>query len=101
MKFFVKFDFLKKFGNAGVKGTEKETGQLHDRGCFRPVRVAEMTQDEKRKAQVALAYLTEKSSGEVKGRVVYNGAPTRKYMEDVDTSSPTASLEGILFDCYD
>ena len=28
--------------------------------------------------------------------MVYNGAPTRKHMEDVDTSSPTASLEGIL-----
>ena len=86
---------LKKFGDAGIKGTEKEIGQLHDRGCFRPVRVAEMTREEKRKAQVALAYLTEKSSGEVKGRVVYDGAPTGKHMEDVDTSSPTASLEGM------
>ena len=55
-----------------------------------------MTSQERRKAQIALAYLTEKKSGEVKGRIVYNGAPTRKYMEDVDTSSPTASLEGIL-----
>ena len=33
----------KKFGDAGVKGTEKEIGQLHDGGCFGPVRVAEMT----------------------------------------------------------
>ena len=55
-----------------------------------------MTSQERRKAQIALAYLTEKKSGEVKGRIVYNGAPTRKYMDDVDTSSHTASLEGIL-----
>ena len=55
-----------------------------------------MTSQERRKAQIALAYLTEKKSGEVKGRIVYNGATTRKYMEDVDTSSPMASLEGIL-----
>ena len=87
---------LKKFGDKGVKGTEKEIGQLHDRECFKPKRIDEMTHDQRRKAQVALAYLTEKKTGEVKGHVVYNCAPTRKYMEDVDTSSPTASLEGIL-----
>jgi hypothetical protein len=87
---------LKKFGEKGIKGTEKEIGQLHDRACFKPVRVEDMSNQERRKAQIALAYLTEKKSGEVKGRIVYNGAPTRKYMEDVDTSSPTASLEGIL-----
>ena len=55
-----------------------------------------MTSQERLKAQIALAYLTEKKSGEIKGHIVYNGAPTRKYMEDVDTSSPTASREGIL-----
>ena len=87
---------LKKFGERGKKGTMKEIGQLHDRVCFRPRLVETMTKEERRKAQVALAYLTEKSSGEVKGRVVYNGAPTRKYMVDQDTSSPTATMEGIF-----
>jgi hypothetical protein len=71
---------LQKFGDKGIKGTEKEIGQLHDRTCFKPVRVEDMTSQERRKAQIALAYLTEKKSGEVKGRIVYNGAPTRKYM---------------------
>ena len=67
---------LQKFGEKGIEGTEKEIGQLHDRACFKPVRVEDMTSQEKRKAQIALAYLTEKKSGEIKGRIVYNGAPT-------------------------
>ena len=28
---------IKKFGDKGVKSTEKEIGQLHDRKCFRPI----------------------------------------------------------------
>ena len=86
----------KKFGARGIKGTKKEVGQLHNRQCFKPVLVENMTVEERRKAQVALAYLTEKANKEVKGRIVYNGAPTRKYYDDVDTSSPTATLEGIF-----
>jgi hypothetical protein len=61
---------LQKFGEKGVEGTEKEIGQLHDRACFKPVRIEDMTSQERRKAQIALAYLTEKKSGEVKGRIV-------------------------------
>ena len=57
---------LQKFGEQGVKGTEKETGQLHDQTCFKPVRIKDMTSQERRKAQIALAHLTEKKSGEVK-----------------------------------
>ena len=55
-----------------------------------------MTQQERRKAQVALAYLTEKRDGEIKGRVVYNGKPTREDLGREDGSTPRASLESIL-----
>ena len=44
---------LKKFGTEGIKSTEKEIGQLHDRNCFRPVHIKDMTQNEQRKAQIA------------------------------------------------
>ena len=55
-----------------------------------------MTSEERKKAQMALAHLSEKKSGEVKGHIACNGAPTRKCVEDVDTSSPTASLESTI-----
>ena len=45
---------------------------------------------------MALAHLSEKKNGDVKGWIAHDGAPTRKCMEDADTSSPTASLEGTI-----
>ena len=56
-----------------------------------------MMNKERRKAQIALAYLTEKRDGKIKGRVVYNGKPTREYLGREYNSSPTTSLESILF----
>jgi len=40
--------------------------------------------------------LTEKRDGTKKGRLVYNGKPTRNWLSREDASSPTASLESIL-----
>ena len=51
---------LKKFGDRGVEGTQKEIGQLHNRKCFRSVRIEDMPNDEQQKAQTASAWLTEK-----------------------------------------
>jgi hypothetical protein len=44
----------------------------------------------------ALMFLTEKKDGKVKGRMFYNDKPTREWLSKEDSSSPTASLEGIL-----
>ena len=52
-----------------------------------------MTQIERRKAQQALMFLGEKRCGTVKGRMVYNGKPTREWL---DSASPTAALESIM-----
>jgi hypothetical protein len=41
-------------------------------------------------------FLIEKRDGRVKGRLVYNGKPTREWVSKDDAASPTASLEGIL-----
>ena len=87
---------LKKFGERGENATYAELEQLHKRTCFSPIHIAEMTKEEKKKAQNALLLLTEKRTGEVKGRLVYNGKPTRDWMSREDTSSPTATQEGIF-----
>jgi hypothetical protein len=55
-----------------------------------------MTQIERRKAQQALMFLGEKRCGTVKGRMVYNGMPTREWLSREDSASPTAALESIM-----
>ena len=87
---------LKKFGNKGEQAAYKEMEQLHKRTCFTPILVKDMTASEKEKAQLALCYLTEKRDGTIKGRTVYNGKGTRKWLTREDSSSPTASTEGVF-----
>ena len=48
------------------------------------------------KAQLAMMLLTEKRSGKVKGRMVFDGRKTREWITKEDSASPTATLEGIL-----
>jgi hypothetical protein len=42
---------------------------------------------------MALMFLTEKRDKRVKGRMVYNGKPTREWLLRKDAASPTAALE--------
>ena len=87
---------LKIFGPRGHDASKKEINQLHQRTCFAPLLVSEMTQSEKKKAQLALMFLTEKRDTSVKGRMVYNGKPTREWLSREDAASPTAALESII-----
>ena len=67
---------LKKFGEAGEKASKTELAQMHHCICFRALVVAELTKKEKLWAMEGLMFLTMKKSGEVKGRLAYNGKPT-------------------------
>jgi hypothetical protein len=87
---------LKKFGKRGKDATLKELRQLHDRVCFEPVGVSSLSANEKKKAQEALLFLNEKRDGSVKGRMVYNGKPTREWLSKEDNASPTVSLESLF-----
>ena len=87
---------LKKFGDRGRAAAAKEVGQLHDRVCFKPVLPSTMTESEKKKVVDSILLLTEKRDSTVKGRMVYNGKPTRVWMKDQNSASPTVSLESIL-----
>jgi hypothetical protein len=55
-----------------------------------------MSQIEQRKAQQALMFFGAKQDGTVKGRMVYNGKPTRECVSREDYASPTAALESIM-----
>ena len=41
-------------------------------------------------------FLTQKRDGTIKGRMVYNGKPTREWLSKDDAASPTAFLESII-----
>jgi hypothetical protein len=71
---------LKVFGNKGHEASMKETNQLHKRMCFALLKVKEMKPSERKKAQMALMFLTEKRDTSVKGRMVYNRKPTRGWL---------------------
>ena len=90
---------LKIFGERGVKAISKEVGQLHDRTCFQLISIKSMNANERRRAQVALSYLGEKGNGDLKGRVVSNGKPTREHLGKEDSASPAASVESAFLTC--
>jgi hypothetical protein len=87
---------LKVFGHEGRKASMKEMDQLHRWNCFTPITIADLTPIERRRAQQALMFLTEKQDKTVKGRMVYNGKPTREWLSREDSASPTAALESSM-----
>jgi hypothetical protein len=87
---------LKKFGQRGADAATKEMDQLHRRNCFSPIDVASLTTDERRKTVNALMFLGEKRDKSIKGRMVYNGKPSREWLSREDATSPTAALESIM-----
>ena len=90
---------LKKFCKEGERAVGKEVGQLHNCACWVPISVADMNANKRRRAQLALAHLSEKSSGEIKGQLVFNRKPTREYLGKEDSASQTASIEAIFLTC--
>ena len=96
---FLLHEGLKNFGDKGRKASAEEMKQLHDRVCFLPVSIKEMTELERRRAMIALMFLIEKRDGRIKGRMVYNGKPSREWLTREDSASPTALTESIMLTC--
>ena len=87
---------LKIFKERGEAAAVKEIEQLVKRNCFTPISVKSLTKKERAKCVSALMFLTEKRDGSVKGRMVYNGKPTREWMSKEESASPTVTLESIM-----
>jgi hypothetical protein len=87
---------LKVFGKQGHQASKKEINQLLKRMCFAPLKVKDMKPSERKKAQMALMFLTEKRDKSVKGRMVYNRKPTREWLSPKDAAGPTAALKSIM-----
>ena len=63
---------------------------------FAPISVVDISKSERKKAQIALTYLTQKRDGTIKGRSVYNGKLTREWLSKQHSASPTVSIESII-----
>ena len=87
---------LKEFGDEGITGTKAELKQMVRRTCFKAIAVAELTRQERIRAQEGLMILTRKCCGTVKGRLAYNGKKTRDWITKEDKSSPTVLNESIM-----
>ena len=70
--------------------------QLHERRGFKAIAVEELIRREKERAMDGLMFVTKKRTGEMKGRLAYNGKPTRAWVGHEEKLSPTAATESIL-----
>ena len=88
---------LKQFGQKGRNELTKEMEQLCRETCFVPISIKKLDPHYKRRAQEDIMILKQKSTTKkTKGRMVFNGKPTRERLSREDTSSPMESLEAIL-----
>ena len=70
--------------------------QLDNRICYLPLKVDDMTTEEKMKAQNMIVLLIEKRDGTIKVRSVYNGKNTRDWISREDSASLTVSQDSIV-----
>ena len=68
---------LKKFGQHGKDSAMLEMKQLNDCTCFQPIRIEDMSLEEKKRAVESLIFLTEKKDERIKSRTCINGSKQR------------------------
>ena len=68
---------LKLFGKKGVAAGKVELTQMHQRICFIPESIKNLSPVERKRAMKGLMILSQKRDGKTKGRLAYNGKPTR------------------------
>jgi len=87
---------IKRFGMDAKRSAFKEMKQLHDRIVFKPVRIEDLTELEKKRATESLIFLVEKRDGRVKARIVANCSTQRSYVPKEEAASPTALTDSII-----
>ena len=69
---------------------------MHQRIVFKPVKVEDLTPQEKAKAMESLMFLVEKRDKRVKARYVADGSSQRPYTPKEEAASPTAYTDSIF-----
>ena len=83
---------LELYWEKGKEAMLKEMRQQLNRRCFQPIKVSDMTPQERKRAQIALVYLCEKWDAKIKGRNIYNGKPTREWLGLTRSCKPNSSF---------
>ena len=66
---------IKMCGNKGREVALSKMKPLHDRDCFKPINVKDVSKSENCKAIESLLFLVEKKDGRIKARHCANGKP--------------------------
>ena len=70
--------------------------QLHDRDCWKPIKLKDLSKSEKNKALESLLFLVEKKSGKIKARHCANGSEQREWINSDDAASPTVATNSVM-----
>ena len=79
---------LKKFEIKGEAAVKLELSQMHQRSCFNILLVTELTRRKKKYTTEGLMFLSVKGSIKIKGRLSYNGKPTRYWIYIEESQVP-------------
>ena len=87
---------IKKLGEQGRKASLDEMKQIHDRVVFRPIRIDNMSETERKHAMESLMFLVQKKWGRIKARTCANGSTQRQYITKDEATNPTVSHEATI-----
>ena len=87
---------IRVLGERGEKAAFDEVNQLHQRGCFDPVDVTSLSQEERDKVLESLIFLTQKRDGMAKAQTCVNGSKQQLWTDKEDSASPTVLLESVM-----
>ena len=69
---------------------------MHDRLCWKPRHIEELSDSDRKKAMESLIFLTEKRDGRIKARTVADGSKQRLWMTKEEAASPTVDLKSLF-----
>ena len=90
---------LKEWKGKAEDAARAEMKQLHMRNTFQPVRIEDLTPEEKASILESHMFLKKKRDNTIKGRTVAGGNKQRDFISKEDASSPTVATESVLLTC--
>jgi hypothetical protein len=87
---------IKVWGKDATKAAEAEMKQLHWQNSFMPKLWNKLSPEQKEKILESHIFITQKRSGEIKGRTVAGGNKQRGYIKKEDASSPTVLTKSVI-----
>ena len=87
---------LRKYKRKVHAAVTKEFIQLNTREAFGPLRVEDMTEEQKKDALEILMFIKEKRDGTTKARGCADGRKQREKYNNADATFPTFSTEAVM-----